>query len=592
MTDGRSPGTAARISLALVGLMWCLPFIQPRHHFPLPLFYSEWLAAVLGLAALTVVVMPRYAQGLPLPRIALTPLALVVLLLFHLVLLKAAYAQQVFLAMLYLVWVAALMVLGALLRREVGLTALCTVLAWFLVAGGLLNAVAGILQHYELRGPLESLIATKLTPRAYGNLVQANHFADHMALALASLGLLFARDRLPAWVVSLLAGVLLFALALAASISAWLYVALLAILAAGLYARDSTSANRRLAVYAMALLLGFAAAQGLTGLPWLEAPLPVVTATERLFEPVPSVGIRLQLWHEALLIFLQSPLMGVGIGQFAWHHFTLADTAGVAPLGGLFNNAHNIVLQLMAEMGAAGMLILVGGVVVWLWGLRRLPFTPDSWWMLSLLGVVGLHSLIEFPLWYAYFLGIAAVVFGAGECAHHSVRRPHVAQVGFGVLLVAGWLSAASLVRNYYVLEVSLFPRPQKATRAEIEWTNRELLSVHGSLLTPYVELAFARVLDLDSRDLDRKLQFSGRVMRFAPTAVIAYQHSLFVALKGDLTEAARLLDRAVAVYPERLGAFTSDLANLDTADKMKIAPYLDRLHKHREAQQRRASPR
>jgi len=212
--------------------------------------------------------------------------------------------------------------------------------------------------------------------------------------------------------------------------------------------------------------------------------------------------------------------------------------------------------------------------------------------MLSLLGVVGLHSLIEFPLWYAYFLGIAAVVFGAGECAHHSVRRPHVAQVGFAVLLVAGWLSAASLVRNYYVLEVSLFPHPQKATRAEIERTNRELLSVHGSLLTPYVELAFARVLDLDSRDLDRKLQFSGRVMRFAPTAVIAYQHSLFVALKGDLTEAVRLLDRAVAVYPERLGAFTSDLANLDTADKMKIAPYLDRLRKHREAQQRRASPR
>ncbi|HEY4646304.1 MAG TPA: hypothetical protein VIH25_08490, partial [Steroidobacteraceae bacterium] len=273
MTDGRSPGTAARISLALVGLMWCLPFIQPRHHFPLPHFYSEWLAAVLGLAALTLVVMPRYAQGLPLPRIALTPLALVVLLLFHLVLLKAAYAQQVFLAMLYLLWAAGLMVLGALLRREVGLTALCAVLAWFLVAGGLLNAVAGILQHYELRGPLESLIATKLTPRAYGNLVQANHFADHMALALASLGLLFARHRLPAWVVSLLAGVLLFALALAASISAWLYVALLAILAAGLYARDRTSANRRLAVYAMALLLGFAAAQGLTGLPWLEAPV-------------------------------------------------------------------------------------------------------------------------------------------------------------------------------------------------------------------------------------------------------------------------------------------------------------------------------
>jgi hypothetical protein len=246
----------------------------------------------------------------------------------------------------------------------------------------------------------------------------------------------------------------------------------------------------------------------------------------------------------------------------------------------------------MAEMGAVGALIVAGGVGLWLWGLRRMPFGVDSWWILSLLGIVGLHSLIEFPLWYAYFLGIAAILLGAGECAHHAVRRPHVAQAGFAVLLIAGWLSAASLIRNYYVLEVALFPRPQKATRAEIERSNRELLSVHGSLLTPYVELAFARVLDLDSQDLERKLQFSSGVMRFAPTAVIAYQHSLFLALKGNHAEATRLLDRAVAVYPERLGHFVKDLASLNTADQAKIAPYLDRLRKHYEAQQRGATVR
>lgn len=587
MTDDQSPRAAARIALALTGLMWCLPFIQPRHYFPLPLFYSEWLAAVLGLVALSVLLLPGFARGLPLPRIALTPLALAALLLLHLALLKAAYAQQIFLAVLYLLWAAALMVLGALVRREFGLTALCATLAWFLVVGGSLTAAAGILQHYELRGALEPVIATKIGTRAYGNLVQANHFASYMALALASLGFLFARGGVPGWIMAPLAAGMLFGLALAASISAWLHLALLTILAVGLYVRDRADTNRRLAIYALALLLGFAVAQGLVSLPWLAAPVPVVSATERLFDPVPSAGIRLQLWHEALLIFLQSPLVGVGFGQFAWHHFTLTETAGMAPLTGLYHNAHNVILHLMAETGAAGALILAVGVALWLWGLRRISFSPNSWWMLSLLGILGLHSLLEFPLWYAYFLGIAAILLGAGESAHHRVERPHVAQAGFGVLLLAGWLAATSLIRNYYVLEVALFPRAQKATKAEIERTNRELLEVHGSLLTPYVELAFARVLDLDSRDLDRKLEFSSRVMRFAPTAVIAYQHSLFLALKGDLAGAAKLLDRAVAVYPERLTSFAGDVAKLDAADQAKIALYLDRLRGHRDAQQR-----
>jgi O-antigen ligase len=478
------------------------------------------------------------------------------------------------------------MVLGALLRSEIGLAPVCTALAWFVAAGGLLNAVAGILQHYELRGPLESVIATKVMQRAYGNLVQPNHFANHLALALASIGYLFARERIPPTIAGLAAAILLFALALSASISAWFYVALLVILSIALYLRERSSAHRQLAVYAIAVLLGFALAQGLARTPWLAGPVPLETATERLFESVPSFSVRLQLWHEAVLIFLQSPLLGVGFGQFAWHHFTLLETAGVSPLLGLFHNAHNIILQLLAEMGAAGALVLLAGVGIWLWGLRRQPLGIEGWWMLALLGVIGLHSLSEYPLWYAYFLGIAAVLFGMGERLVHRVERRHVAQVGFGAALVIGWLSAASLIRNYHVLEVSLFPRAQDATPADIERGNRALLSVHGSLLTPYVELAFARVLDLDSDGLDRKLQFSDRVMRFAPTPVIAYQHAFFLALKGDLAQATQVLDRAVAIYPEHLERFRRDLQNLKAADRANLEAFLDRVERHVRRQQ------
>lgn len=56
-----------RLSLILVGVMFALPFVQPRHYFPLPLFYSEWLALVLGLAALFPLVMARFARPVEAP---------------------------------------------------------------------------------------------------------------------------------------------------------------------------------------------------------------------------------------------------------------------------------------------------------------------------------------------------------------------------------------------------------------------------------------------------------------------------------------------------------------------------------------------
>jgi hypothetical protein len=100
------------------------------------------------------------------------------------------------------------------------------------------------------------------------------------------------------------------------------------------------------------------------------------------------------------------------------------------------------------------------------------------------------------------------------------------------------------------------------------------------------VELAFARVLDLDSDGLDRKLQFSDRVMRFAPTPVIAYQHAFFLALKGDLAQATQVLDRAVAIYPEHLERFRRDLQNLKAADRANLEAFLDRVERHVRRQQ------
>lgn len=561
--------------------MLVLPFLQSRHFLPLPLFYSEWLACVLGLAALFLFLLPRYARDLEVPWAVLTPLALCGVLLLHLVLLKAAYPQQILLALLYLLWAAALILLGAALRRAFGLTALGTALAWFLLAGGILNALAGILQHYELRGFLEPVIASKTSPAVYGNLVQPNHFANHLALALASLLFLHARGRLHLVVAVFLGGLLLFMLSLTGSRSVWLYLGALAILAALLHFRHPGAENKRLLIFSFLLLPGFVFTQWLVQQPWLSGPTHLVTPTERLFEYIHGASARLQLWREAWLMFLQSPLVGVGYGQFAWQHFLLSGATGNPTGLGHANNAHNILMQVLAELGLLGVVALLAGVMAWLWGLRRAALSLEYWWLLAVLTVLGIHSMLEYPLWHAYFLGLAAILLGAAESCNFRLQMPRAVSAGFAILMFAGMLGAVSLLHNYYRLEVSLFPKPGNTSRADLDRAHRDLMSVHGSLLTPYVELAFARVIDLDSRDLERKIGFSSRVMRFAPTPVITYRHAALLALKGEQAQAAQQLDRTVKVYPGGLAGFAKEISGIADRDGETLAILRERINWH-----------
>lgn len=579
------PDMPARWTLVLAGLMMALPFLQSRHFYPLPLFYSEWLAVVLGLAALFLFLLPRYSQAVEVPWIALTPVALCGVLLLHLVLLKAAYPQQILLGLLYLIWATVLILLGAALRREFGLAVLGEVLAWFILGGGVLNALAGLLQHYEWRGILEPFIASKITAAVYGNLVQPNHFASHIATALASLLFLHARGRMHGVVAALPAFLLLFVLSLAGSRSAWLYLGVILVLTAWLRCLRQGVDSQRLLFFALLLLPGFVFTQWLVQQPLFSAPTLQVTAAERLFGNISGASARLQLWHEAWQMFLQSPLMGVGYGQFAWQHFLSAGSAGNPANVGHVHNAHNILMQFLAETGLIGVLALACGVAAWLWSMRRIEFDVVHWWLLAALAILGVHSMLEYPLWHAYFLGPAAVLLGAAAPRNICVLRTKlVVRAGFAGVIFVGTLSTLGLIHDYYRLEVALFPRPAGTARSEIDRAHRDLMNVHGSLLTPYVELAFARVIDLDRRDIDKKLAFSERVMRFAPTQVIAYRHAALLALKGEQAQAERQLDMAAKVYPAGLTWFAGEIAGVSGRDgemlsrlKERTARYLGR---------------
>jgi hypothetical protein len=185
-----------RTCLVLLGLAWTLPFVQPYHRYPLPSFYSEWLALALGLAAAFALVRSASWRDAPVPVVALFPLGFLALLGAQVAAARVPYPEQALTAAFYLLWAMLLMVLGRVLRQELGLPAVAGRLAWFLLAGGLLDALAGLLQLYDAAGPLDFLIAGRAGAAVYGNPAQSNHFAAHIAMAVASVLYLHSRGSL------------------------------------------------------------------------------------------------------------------------------------------------------------------------------------------------------------------------------------------------------------------------------------------------------------------------------------------------------------------------------------------------------------
>jgi O-antigen ligase len=574
----------ARISLLLLGLLWVLPFLNYYHAYPLTTFYQEWSAAALGLAALLPLAARGYWRQPEIPRVLLLPLGMLLLVALQFALGKIGYFGQALLYGLYLLWAAMLMMLGRHLRRELGLAVLVTVLAAFLLAGAELNALVGILQHYRWHTLLDAVVTVQIAGVVYGNIAQPNHFADYLSLGLASLGLLYMRGTLRPWLTVLLALPLLFVLPLSGSRSSWLYLLCLAGLAYLWQRRDR--AWLPLLRYSLLLLLGFGVMHLLVQLPWLAGPGGNVTTMQRLFGEAENGGIRLYLWREAWLIFTHFPWLGAGFGGFAWQHFQLGPLLRNPEITGLYDNAHNLVMQLAAETGLAGLLVLSGTLLPWLWQAGRAERSLYHWWGYGLLAVLAIHSLLEYPLWYLHFMGIAALLLGAFDQTTYRLQLHRLGRISVLLMLLLGALSLQQLFEGYRHLGTLMAQRPASGDdQAYLVRMRSGLQEIRRqALLQPYADLFLNSMLEIDPQQIDAELAYNEEVLHFVPISTVAYREALLLAQAGE-TEAAQLaMERAIWAYAGDFARERGELQALARKDPGHFAALLESaVRKHEE---------
>ena len=375
--------------------------------------------------------------------------------------------------------------------------------------------------------------------RAVGNLRQPNHLSSLLLWALVAVAWLGEVGRLRRPAATGLMALMLFALVLSASRTGMVGAVMLA-LWGGLDRRLSASTRRLLWLVPVFYVVFWA---GITG--WAHFQQQVFGGEAQLHKADISSS-RFGIWSNTLSLIAAHPWAGVGWGEFnfAW---TLTPFPG-RPVA-FFDHTHNLPLQFAVELGlplaALALTLLSIAVVAAVQAARRAVGDDASPLRAALVMVllVIVHSQLEYPLWYAYFLLPAAFALGlclggpasAEPAAAPAPGRTRPLLLGAMLLLVGGLVSVQDYLRVVAIFAPSedAAPLPQRIADGQRSW----FFSHHGDyaagttpehpseamnafigaphfLLDARLMMAWAKALD-ESGDTDRARYVAQRLKEF-----------------------------------------------------------------------------
>jgi hypothetical protein len=387
------------LGLASMALAW----LRPGHYFPWAGFQQEALAGcgALLIALAASVTVRRWTPGTSLLAVVSALLAAVPLLQWSAGMLP--YLSDALVPSVYLLALALMVISGFQLAMHEKHFVPALFATFYL--GAFTSAAFAIAQSLQW-GPFTFIQALVPGDRASANFIQPNHLATLLGLGIAAVLWAYESRRIAGMLAAAAVSPLLLGLTLTRSRVGWLFGLCFVLL--WLFYRRRLSL-RTSAAAVLGGVLGFVA------LVLLWAPLSsVLTGAEGA-----TVAARVQagdrwvhlqtLWDAAW----RSPWVGYG-----WNQVSAAQQAAVLdhpPTFEWLSSSHNLLLDLVVWNGLPlGLLVI--GVVGW-WAVRRVRdcINVDAFALIAALSVLFAHSMVEFPLTYAYYLLPAGLLAGALE---------------------------------------------------------------------------------------------------------------------------------------------------------------------------------
>jgi O-antigen ligase len=259
-----------------------------------------------------------------------------------------------------------------------------------------------------------------------------------------------------------------------------------------------------------------------------------------------AAGSRIVVWPQLWQAAWLKPWLGWGLGNVSAAHNAVTHTYSAADP---YTYAHNIVLDMAIGMGLPLTGAVLCAVGVWAWRRVKSVESLKSWYAVALLIPFAIHSLLEYPFAYAYFL-IPAMLAIAQLEQHNTIHAGVVIsrKVLAGSLIVfSGLLGLIAL--DYLKIEEDF--RVARFEALKVGQTPADYERPQIVLLTQLKALVTATRMeahpDMSSEDV---ALLRSVALRF-PMVPTLNNYAMSLALNGNPQEAIRQLKVMRVLYWE-----------------------------------------
>ena len=434
-------------------------------------------------------------------------------------------------------WMASLYLLGFALAMGAGYAGSR---AWLhsLWIAALVSTAIGITQWLHVEDLIFGgfAVAVEQGDRAMGNVGQANHFATLLLIGILALFYALERGVLRRGVLFVCIAFLTLGVILSQSRSGMLGAVVAAVwLMVRLPSRKNTLfIGGWLLIFTIATLMLPAVSETLRG------------ASVRGLQTSAPISQRWDLWQQIGHAIVQSPWWGYG-----WNQTPSAQAAGALahPDAIIGAYAHNGAIDLLAWNGIPLGVLICAMVAYWFISRLRQARTPHAVGAMAGLLVIVIHSLLEYPFAYAYFVVVIGLLAGVVEAEIQSptlaLPRRAVA-AGLAVLIPLGLWTAYEYVRieedfrvvRYRAMGITDYAPPDYQLSHPIFLSQLDaLLQSHSMVIRPTLPEHDVQLLATTAR-------------RFADDRVWC-RYTQALALKKRSAEVRRELDTIRALFGE-----------------------------------------
>lgn len=391
-----------KISLIFFCCMFFIfAFLSPKHTLPWVSFYSEKYCFISFIFFM----LYCFNLNIRIPRLALPLLIVALLPILQYILGVIIFFETAFLSFLYLITLFLIIVLGYTLSssnsqgqlkpRE----SLFRLFSYTSILIGLLSSFIIIIQWLNFSN-FQPYIIYLSSSRPFGNLAQPNQMATVLIISLLGLWYVYESESKGNKYFILISLIISFAITLTQSRTVWITFIFLVIYYTYIRHKINLKINVKYLIFILILYIN-----NIVNLTMYSNFFNYIgfntIQTSTLYERVSSGYSRLEIWQHMWHVILERPVIGYG-----WYQTQLANISLNEKFLNkqILDSSHNILIDILVWSG-----LLIGGCILLYTTFLLILFflkikSKETMIAFCMIIAVVIHSLLEYPLFYSYFL--------------------------------------------------------------------------------------------------------------------------------------------------------------------------------------------